>query len=567
MIHTIVFHSVRSPRVGFAGRCNPFLAIMVVLAGILLPNVSVLGQELEGDPVAAAQHREEAASVAVVVDGVELFRLRGTPDFPAGTRAHEVAGRIIAIGRDRAIDIATIRVEPSDLGPRLTAGDGTVTIITATEFDARLGGVTQRELAQIYLRAVKAAVTSYRALRTPERLLWSVGWVIGATVLLIVLWTAGRWAFRRFDLVMTRRLEAGAERLRIQSFRILSADQTWRLLRTLVRGTRGAAIAVLLYAYLNSTLSLFPWTRGFALDMLDLITDPLLTMGRAVLEAIPDLLFLLVLVVVTRLVLRLVNLFFLEISRGTVTFEQFDPDWAMPTYRLVRVFIIALAVVVAFPYIPGSETGAFKGVSLFVGILFSLGSSSVIGNIIAGYTMTYRRAFRDGDRIRVGDIVGDVTQTRLLVTNVRTPKNEDVVIPNSLILSTHVVNYSAHSRKQGLILHTKVGIGYEVPWRQVEAMLLQAAGRTAGLLREPAPFVLQTALGDFAVTYELNVYCDAPQQMPRLYSELHRHVLDVFNEYGVQIMTPAYEGDPAEPKLVRRGDWYAAPAEPPSGSS
>jgi hypothetical protein len=179
---------------------------------------------------------------------------------------------------------------------------------------------------------------------------------------------------------------------------------------------------------------------------------------------------------------------------------------------------------------------------------------------IAGYTMTYRRAFKLGDRIRIGQTVGEVSEIRLLVTRLRTGKNEDVVIPNSTILSSEVVNYSTLARKDGLILHTAVGIGYEVPWRQVEAMLLLAAERTEGLMRDPMPFVLQTSLGDFAVTYELNAYCDDAGRMPRLYSALHRNIQDVFNEYGVQIMTPNYEADPEKPKLVPADQWYAAPA-------
>jgi small-conductance mechanosensitive channel len=176
--------------------------------------------------------------------------------------------------------------------------------------------------------------------------------------------------------------------------------------------------------------------------------------------------------------------------------------------------------------------------------------------------MTYRRAFRIGDRVKLGQYVGDVAQMRLMVTHLRTLKNEEVVVPNSSILSSEVVNYSTLAQQRGLILHTTVGIGYETPWRQVEAMLVEAAGRTPGLLREPPPFVLQTALGDFCVTYEINVYCDTPHVMALLYTELHRNILDVFNEYGVQIMTPSYEADPAEPKLVPKEQWYAAPARP-----
>jgi small-conductance mechanosensitive channel len=184
----------------------------------------------------------------------------------------------------------------------------------------------------------------------------------------------------------------------------------------------------------------------------------------------------------------------------------------------------------------------------------------VLSSIIAGYAMTYRRTFRVGDTVRIGDIVGDVEQIGVMVTRVRTVKNEEAVIPNSTILQKEVLNYSAHAREKGLILHARAGIGYEVPWRQVEAMLLLAADRTRGVRREPRPFVLQLGLKDFCVDYELNVYCDDPRSMLALYAELYRNVLDAFNEYGVQIMTPAYERDPFEPKIVPREQWYASPA-------
>jgi small-conductance mechanosensitive channel len=231
----------------------------------------------------------------------------------------------------------------------------------------------------------------------------------------------------------------------------------------------------------------------------------------------------------------------------------------------VRTFIIVLFLVMIFPYIPGSSTGAFKGISLFMGIVFSLGSSSVIGNLIAGYTMTYRRAFRVGDRILVDGSIGDVEEMRLLVTHLRSPKNEEIIVPNTLILNGNVTNYSSIARKEGLILHTTVGIGYETPWRQVEAMLVEAARRTEGLESEPPPFVLQKELADFAVTYEVNAYTRDPRRMYATYTALHANILDVFNEYGVQIMTPAYEGDPEVPKVVPPDGRFAAPASESDG--
>jgi small-conductance mechanosensitive channel len=273
--------------------------------------------------------------------------------------------------------------------------------------------------------------------------------------------------------------------------------------------------------------------------------------------------FLVVLFFIVRLALKLIHIFFDAVEHSTITFAGFEPEWARPTYNIVRTGVIAFGIIVAYPHIPGSESDAFKGVSLFIGILFSLGASSTIANLYAGYTMIYRRAFKIGDRIKVGDTVGDVVDTRLLVTHLRTVKNEVITLPNSQILSGEIVNYSALARTEGLILHTEVGIGYGTPWQQVEAMLLLAARRTPGLHSEPPPFVLEKALGDFAVTYELNVYCSNVPAMARLYADLHRKILDVFNEYGVQIMTPAYEGDPETPKIVPPRDWYVAPATSP----
>jgi small-conductance mechanosensitive channel len=270
--------------------------------------------------------------------------------------------------------------------------------------------------------------------------------------------------------------------------------------------------------------------------------------------------FLAVLFVVFRLLLRGIRLFFSAVERGAVKLPRFEAIWAQPTYKIVRVAVIAFGLIIAYPYIPGSSSAAFQGVSLFVGIMFSLGSSSVISNIIAGYAMIYRRAFKIGDRIKVGNSLGDVVETRLQVTHLRSVKNEELIIPNSHILTSDVINYSSLANERGLILHTEVGIGYETAWRHVEAMLIEAAGRTEGLGTEPRPYVLIKQLGTFGVVYELNVYCTNVHLMGRLYSALHRNVLDLFSEHGVQIMTPAYESDPETPKVPPPGHW-SSPAD------
>jgi small-conductance mechanosensitive channel len=255
------------------------------------------------------------------------------------------------------------------------------------------------------------------------------------------------------------------------------------------------------------------------------------------------------------------RLFFTGIERGRIRLANFDREWSRPTYKIVRLLIISFAVVVAYPYIPGSSSDAFKSVSIFLGVIFSLGSSSIMANIIAGYTITYRRPFKIGDRIQIENLTGDVIDRTTLATRLLSLKNEEIVIPNSVVLNSHVINYTTEVDSKGLILHTSVSIGYEVPWRQVEAMLLLAAERTKGINSKPKPFILQKSLGAFAVSYELNVYCKDASRMTEFYSELHRNILDVFNEYNVQIMTPNYERDTSEPKVVPKEKWYEPPAE------
>ena len=253
---------------------------------------------------------------------------------------------------------------------------------------------------------------------------------------------------------------------------------------------------------------------------------------RELVSTIPKLLVIALIVIGTRYALKAARYTFSAIKEGKLKVSGFDPEWSDSTYNIVRVLIIAFAVVVSYPYIPGSESPAFKGVTIFIGVLFSLGSSSFLSNLIAGYTMTYRRAFHVGDRIKVGELLGDVTKVGLMVTNLRSVKNEELILPNSMILNGHVINYSSLAREQGLILHTTAGIGYETPWRQVEAMLLMAAARTPGLLRQPPPFILQKGLGDFCVTYELNVYCDQPL---RQCSSSIRICIETYSMYSTNI--------------------------------
>jgi small-conductance mechanosensitive channel len=514
-------------------------------------------------PATASSESDEAADyerAPVTVDGQVLFQVRGVPAYPAEERGKTISKRIQAIAADAAVAAESLRLVDMEDRTRIMAGDSLVAGFV--DVDGAAEGVSRQLLAERALIKIREAIASYRNARSPRVLLINTLYALGATALLAMALLVIRGAFRKLDALAERRLKSRIEAFEAQSHQIVQARQLRNALHGILKGLYVVALLVVAYLYLHLVLGLYPWTRPLAARLLALFLDPLEAMAMGLLESLPGIAFVAIVVIVTRYVLRVTRLYFESVDRGTVKLARFDPEWALPTYRIARLLVIAFAVVVAYPYIPGSSSEAFKGISIFLGVVFSLGSSSVIANLMAGYTMIYRRAFKVGDRISIDNITGDVTERRLMVTHLRSIKNEEIVVPNSTVINSSIVNYSTLARSRGLILHTTVGIGYETPWRQVEAMLFLAAERTPGLLREPAPFVLQKSLGDFAVTYELNAYCNDPQVMGPLYTAMHQNILDVFNEHGVQIMTPAYESDPEKPKVVPKDQWYQAPATP-----
>ena len=529
------------------------VSIVFALAATLAFPMRVAAQ----DP-AATQAEGEVVTAPVQLDGEVLLTVRGVSSVPAAERARLIAERLAQVAADATTPADSVRVVEEDSVSRIVAGDRL--IMGVLEADAMLEQVPRSVLAAAHVARLRQAIVGYRDARSPTALRRSAINALTATALLIAGVVALFWFWRWLDRLLTNRLSTRIHTVGIQQFEVMRAERIWSALRNALVALRTIAILAIALVYIGFVLAQFPRTRGLSRGMVDFAVGPLEVIGNGFVAQIPSLIFLVVLFFVFRLALRVIRLFFDAVERNTVTLGGFDAEWAQPTYKIIRILVIAFGLVVAYPYIPGSESAAFRGVSLFIGIVFSLGSSTAISNIIAGYMMTYRRAFKVGDRVKVGDAFGEVVQMRLQVTHLRSPKNEEIVIPNSQILGSEVVNYSSLARTRGLILHTEVGIGYETPWRQVEAMLILAAERTPGLATDPPPFVLHKKLGDFAVTYELNVYCTDVPAMMQLYTALHRNILDVFNEYGVQIMTPAYEGDPAEPKLVRRHDWYTAPA-------
>ena len=531
----------------------------IVLGGIVLAGIAHAAADAASDAV-------EVATAPVRLDGRTLLSVPGTSSRPAEVRAAAITQRILDIAGDARVGTDVIAVVQGSLGVEIRAGSRLIMLVTT--LDAQAEGVSVEMLANAHRGQIAEAIDRYRAERSPERLGRSAIVSLLATVLFIAAAVLATFLFRRFDAFLERRYGSLVGGLRGKvGDDIMQVAPLLRTMRSSATAVRMVVIGLLLFIWLDLVLGQFPWTYWLSDNMVELLLGPLATIAVGIADYVPKLLFLVVLAVVARFALRMLRLYFGAVERGAVRLPGFEQEWSLATYKIVRVVIIGIVLVMAYPYLPGAGSEALQGLSVFTGLVLSLGASSSVANVISGYITTFGRVLRVGDLIQVGDVRGTVTQIRLLTIRVRTVRNEEVTIPNSTIMNTNVINFSALSRDSSLVLQTEVGIGYEVPWRQVHAMLLEAAGHTTCLLAEPAPFVLQRQLGDFAVVYQLNVHKADATNLVRAYSDLHQNILDVFNEYGVQIMTPAYEGDPEMPKVVPKEQWYPAPARPPQGQA
>jgi small-conductance mechanosensitive channel len=519
------------------------------------------GQQTDVDPEQMGSHY----SAPVIVDGYELFSVRGISSFPAEARARTIEVRIIKAASNPAFSVDSLkRVEQPG---RIQIYAGPLLIVNVNDEDAEVESVSKQVMSELVMSKIRESIIRYRSERTPSVIQANILRAFGALVMLFVSVFLFSIIFKRLNVWFQRRIKHKIDTLENVSFKIIQSRQLLNMMQFIYHVLRFCIIAFIIVFFTDYILGLFPSTRELSTEIFKILVSPLESFGKGFVRQLPSLVFLVFIFLVTNYLIKLIRLFFNGIDLGEITIKDFDREWAMPTFKIIKALVIIFALVIAFPYIPGSDSSAFQGISVFLGVLFSLGSSSFIANIIAGYSMTYRRAFKKGDRIQVNEFMGFVIDQSLMVTRLRSVKNEEIVIPNSVMLSSTIKNYSQAARERGIILHTSVGIGYETPWRLVESMLIEAANRTPGLLKEPKPYVFQKKLGDFAVEYEVNAMCDDPERMYFIYTDLHRNILDVFNENNVQIMTPAYEGDPEVPKVVPTEQWNAPIAKAGTSST
>ena len=370
---------------------------------------------------------------------------------------------------------------------------------------------------------------------TPQGRLIANAILVVATT--IVFWVIYRIVFRIFNRISQRVLKEDSQLqpFRIQKQEILSAHEVGRILNVGVQIVSWILRTYLLLLFLNTLLGLFEWSRELSESLAMRFSQAVGAVVSAIIHYIPDLLTIVVIVAISYGIIKLFRLVFNGIARQRIKVPGFYPEWSETSYSLLRLLIIALTAVVVFPYLPGSSSPAFQGVSIFVGVLVSLGSTSAVANVVAGIVITYTRAFRKNDWVSVAGAEGKVIERSTFVTRIRTAKNVEISVPNSAVMSEKVINFSSEARNVGIALHTGVTIGYDVPWPRVQELLLTAARNTENIEEEPAPFVLQTALDDNYVAYELNAFTKNAGLRPRIYSDLHANILE-----GVEITSPHY---------------------------
>ena len=523
---------------------------LAVLCIAVLPSVALAQDAPTETP--ETEEQSDTFKAPVIIDGDMLFFLRGSSALPASERAEEVQARIVEAAESSDNADVTVTYEQTDLGTRIFV-DG-VSISIVTDADAELEQMELDVISFLQGEAIHDAIVAYRANRTEQArvsgAIEAVAWTVGFALFIVAIFWLHRRIRRKTLQFVTRHLKD----VETATAKSVQAEAIAALVRYGLNFVLLVVFFLGFYYYLSFVLLAFAETRYFAQLLLTYLTEPVLVIFRGILSYIPNLIMLGLISWVTLYIIKGMRVFFDAVEAGTFEMGDFESHWVNPTFNIARVVVILIALVFAVPYIPGSDSAAFQGLTILVGAMLSLGANSVVSNMLAGLFVIYRRSTSIGDRIQIGDHIGDVVQIKLMETHLKSIKNELISIPNAQLMNSDVVNFSKKTDGSGLLLHTTVGIGYEEPPEKVEAMLIEAARRTKGIKTKPEPFVLWTALADYAINYQINGYTTRGSIIPKIRSDLHRNIVAVFNENGVQIMTPSYMADPPDPKIPSE-DW------------
>lgn len=483
--------------------------------------------------------RRMTPGIPVVVEGDTLYYLfakRGghTPQ----QRAEMNAAAITELGKRFNLQPDSVYIDSSDIVTDLMYGNKVLS--SFTDQDGLWEGCSRDQLAA----AKRKVIVDKLKVMKDEHSLWQLGKRILYFILVIVgqflLFKLTIWLFNKLKARIQRLKDTKLKPISIQDYELLDTQKQVNLLVFLASLLRYAVMLLQLILTVPLLFAIFPQTKDLAYKLFSYIWEPIKSIFLGIVEYIPNLFTIFVIWLAVKYLVRLVRYLASEIQSERLKIGGFYADWAMPTFHIVRFLLYAFMIAMIYPYLPGSKSGVFQGISVFVGLIVSLGSSTVIGNIIAGLVITYMRPFKLGDRIKLNDTTGNVIEKTPLVTRIRTPKNEVVTIPNSFIMSSHTVNFSQSARDYGLIIHSEVSIGYDIPWRKTHQLLIEAALNTPGVVDDPRPFVLETSLQDYYPVYQVNAYIKDANQLAQVYSDLHQNIQDRFNEEGIEIMSPHY---------------------------
>jgi small-conductance mechanosensitive channel len=484
---------------------------------------------------------EPEAAAMVTLGDRPLFTIQARQSFPSvAQRAQRISARLEAAAQDQTVDLDQLSLSETEFGPTLYAMDHL--LMTVSQGDAEGTGLSPQILAKQHLITIQQAMGQYRQERSAEALsqaaLIAFLCTLGLTLTILVLANA----MPQFYGWLDRQQDRWVPNLRFYNVEILTANQLTTLVQVLTRILHATLLVLLLLFYVSFVLGLFPTTRNIGQGIFGYAGRGLQGIADRFLGYLPSLFTIVLILLLVTAVLRVARWLFNNLQRGRLTIGGFYPEWAIPTYRLVQFLTLAFALAVIFPYLPGASSPAFQGVSIFFGLLVSLGAGGAILSVVAGFILIYTRAFVEGDRIHFGDVEGFVVEKSLFVTRLRTIENVLVSIPNAALLSSNITNYSALVREQQtpLTLTTTVTLGYDLPWRLVQDTLVAAAQATAHIVADPSPSVWQTSLDDFYVSYQLRAYTTHPELLGQIYSELHQQVQDHCNQAGIEILSPHY---------------------------
>ena len=454
-------------------------------------------------------------------------------------RAAAARAKILETGKRLTMFAAPVYVFDSEESTDVMVGESV--ILSVTDLDALWNNTERVKLAEQYRDVISQKIQQLHDTYGMQQKLMGILYVVLIIIVLVVCIAGLRWLFRRWKFRVTRKLLRSIKSVSIKNYALLD---THRLGITIIVAFNLLRLLIVLVLILSSVpflFSAFPETKTFTYTIFSYVWGPLKDIFAGIVNYLPNLFKIAVIIACFHYLLKLIRYFANEVASGRLKINGFYADWAMPTHTILRVLLYSFMLVMIWPLLPNSDSEIFQGVSVFIAAIVSLGSTSVVGNIMAGLVMTYMRPFHVGDVIRFGDTEGEVIEKSMLVTRIRTRKNELVTIPNSNIMSSDTSNFTSSARRFGIIVHTKVTIGYDEPWKKIEALLLQAAEKTDGIKKHPKPFVRITALDDFYVEYEINGYTDRAKALAAVYSSLHQNMLDTMHGAGVEIMSPHIE--------------------------